>query len=146
MWRQGNFPASALLEKQNVEMAMTSQTERISGYHKKAVRPRTVAVVSCQPDRHVIEAVLGAVEHDVVLVQPTAHAYAHIKHICPDLVILCMTSDDSAGCQLLSMLTLDRETSRIPVVTHVIPTEDDGADWPDAAGDDMMPVGTTALN
>jgi CheY-like chemotaxis protein len=124
---------------------MTPQTERTSGYHK-AVRPRTVAVVSCHPDQHVIEAVLGAMEHDVVLVEPTAGAYSHIRHIRPDLVILCMASNDSDGCQLLSMLTLDRETSRIPVVTHVIPTEDAPADWSDPANDNFRPAAASALN
>ena len=84
----------------------------------------------------------------MVLVEPTSHAYSHIKHIRPDLVILCMASDDSAGCQLLSMLTLDRETSRIPVVTHVIPSDDDGTNWPDQAEeeDDVMPMTAMALN
>jgi PleD family two-component response regulator len=126
-------------------MAMTPQTERTSGYHK-AVRPRTVVVVSCHPDRHVIEAVLGAVEHDVVLVEPTAGAYSHIKHIRPDLVILCMAGDDTQGCLLLSMLTLDRETSRIPGVAHVIETEDEFPDWSNLTDDDVRPVVTTVLN
>ena len=125
---------------------MTPQTERMSGYHTQTVRPRTVAVVSTQPEQHVIEAVLGAVHHDVVLVEPTANAYSHIKHIRPDLVIVCMTSDDSAGCLLLSMLTLDHETSRIPVVTHMIPTADDHADWPDLAGGAVSPLTAMALN
>ena len=87
---------------------------------------------------------LGAVDHDVVLVEPTSHAYSHIKHIRPDLVILCMASDDSAGCQLLSMLTLDRETSRIPVVTHV--TEDALSNWDNPGSDAVMPVTASALN
>jgi PleD family two-component response regulator len=126
-------------------MAMTPQTERTSEYHP-AVRPRTVAVVSRHPDGHVIEAVLGAVDHDVVLVEATAHAYSHIKNIRPDLVVVCMASDDHDGCRLLSMLTLDRETARIPVVTHVIPTEDAYSDWPDLADDEVRPVVTTPLN
>jgi hypothetical protein len=134
------------LPEKNAEMAMTPQTEPMSRHPKPTARPRTVAVVSCQPDQHVIEAVLGAVDHDVVLVEPTANAYSHIKHIRPDLVIVCMTSTDTAGCLLLSMLTLDRETSRIPVVTHVIPTEEEGADWPDLAGDDVMPATAMTLN
>ena len=129
-----------------MEMAMTPQTEPMSRYPKQTARPRTVAVVSCQPDQHVVEAVLGAVDHDVVLVEPTANAYSHIKHIRPDLVIVCMASDDTAGCLLLSMLTLDRETSRIPVVTHMIPTADDHADWPDLAGGDVTPLTAMALN
>lgn len=124
---------------------MTPLTERMSG-HRKAVRPRTVAVVSCHPDKHIIETLLGAVDHDVVLVEPAAHAYSHIRHIRPDLVIVCMASDDSEGCLLLSMLTLDRETSRIPVVTHVIATEDAFSDWPNLADDEVRPVTTNALN
>ncbi len=119
---------------------MTPQTERMSGYHQPAVRPRTVAVVSSQPDQHVIEAVLGAVEHDVVLVEPTAHAYAHIKHIRPDLVILLLASDDYEACQLLSMLRLDRETSRIPVVTHVFANDEASADWSVLAHDGVKPA------
>ena len=124
---------------------MMPQTERMSETHT-TVRPRTVAVVSCHPDKHVIEAVLGAVDHDVVLVEPTANAYSHIKHIHPDLVIVCMASDDTQGCLLLSMLTLDRETSRIPVVTHVIPTDDAVSDWPDFADDEVRPVARFDLN
>jgi hypothetical protein len=86
------------------------------------------------------------VEHDVVLVEPTAGAYSHIKHIRPDLVIVCMASNDSDGCQLLTMLTLDRETSHIPVVTHLIPTEDALADWSDLANNSVRPAAASALN
>ena len=124
---------------------MTPQTERTSEYHK-AVRGRTVAVVSCHPDGEVIEAVLGAVDHDVVMVEATAHAYSHIKNIRPDLVVVCMASDDVEGCQLLSMLTLDRETARIPVVTHVIAKEDAYSDWPNLVDDEVRPVVTSAMN
>jgi PleD family two-component response regulator len=139
----------AIAEDMNGELAIMTHIERTSEHHT-AVRPRTVAVVSANPDQHVIETVLGAVDHDVVLVEPTAHAYSHIKHIRPDLVIVCMGSDDSEGCQLLSMLTLDRETSRIPVVTHMIPTEDSqpswGRTWENTKGDAIMPVSAAALN
>jgi PleD family two-component response regulator len=139
----------AIAEDMNGELAIMTHIERTSEHHT-AVRPRTVAVVSANPDQHVIETVLGAVDHDVVLVEPTAHAYSHIKHIRPDLVIVCMGSDDSEGCQLLSMLTLDRETSRIPVVTHVIPAEDSvprwDRSWDNTNGDAMMPVTAAALN
>jgi len=39
--------------------------------------------------------------------------------IQPDLVIVCMSTHDLDGCQVLSMLALDRETSAIPVLAHV---------------------------
>ena len=79
--------------------------------------PRTVAVVGGQAHSQEIEAVLGAVDHDVVFIQSIAHAYVQIKRDVPDLVIVCLGGDDVDGCQLLSMLTLDRETARIPVLT-----------------------------
>jgi CheY-like chemotaxis protein len=130
----------------NGELAIMTHTERMSGY-QPAGRPRTVAVVSGNPDQHVIETVLGAVDHDVVVVEPTAHAYSRIKRIRPDLVILCMEGDDSEGCQLLSMLTLDRETSRIPVVTHMIATQEDALpSWSNTTIDGVRPVTAAALN
>jgi CheY-like chemotaxis protein len=80
---------------------------------------RTVAVVSQHPHQHVFETVLGAVEHDVVVVGTIGHAYSLIKDVAPDLVIVCLESDDWDGCQVLSMLALDSATSRIPVRTYV---------------------------
>ena len=70
---------------------------------------------------------MGAVDHDIVLVEPTDHAYSHIKQIRPDLVIVCMSSDDVDGCRVLSMLALDGETSAIPVVAHVTSSAADAA-------------------
>ena len=102
----------------NGEMAMMPLTEPITA-DQPTPRLRTVAVVSRNPDQQVIGAVLGAVDHDVVLVEPTDHAYSHIRRIQPDLVIVCMSTHDLDGCQVLSMLALDSETSAIPVLTHV---------------------------
>ena len=81
--------------------------------------PRTVAVVGGHAYSHEIEAVLGAADHDVVFIQSVAHAYVQIKRAVPDLVIVCIGGDDVDGCQLLSMLTLDRDTARIPVLTFM---------------------------
>jgi CheY-like chemotaxis protein len=81
--------------------------------------PRTVAVVGGHAYSHEIEAVLGAVDHDVVFIQSVAHAYVQIKRAVPDLVIVCIGGDDVDGCRLLSMLTLDRDTARIPVLTFM---------------------------
>jgi len=102
---------------------MMPQTAHISTY-QPAPRTRSVAVVSHNPDQHVVNAILAAVDHEIVLVEPTVHAYSHIKHLRPDLVIVCMSSSDAEGCQVLSMLTLDRETARIPVLAYVTPVDE----------------------
>jgi hypothetical protein len=126
-------------------MAMTPRMERTTGHHQ-AVRPRTVAVVSSRPDQNVIETVLGALDHDVVLVEPIARAYSRIRHVRPDLVIALMGSDDNEVCQFLSMLTLDRETSHIPVVTYAIPDAEDVADIPNLPHQSVRPMSAAALN
>ena len=105
------------------ETTLLSQAGHTNAYHP-APRSRSVAVVSHNPDQHVVNAVLGAVDHEIVLMEPTVHAYSHIKHLRPDLVIICMSSNDAEGCQVLSMLTLDRETARIPVVAYVAPVDE----------------------
>ena len=97
---------------------MTTQTQTFPAAAARR-RPRTVAVVRGQAHPHAVQEVLGAVDHDVVFIESTAHAYAQIKRVAPDLVIVCLSGEDEGGCQLLSMLTLDQETSRIPLRTHI---------------------------
>lgn len=65
-----------------------------------------------------LETVLDAGHYDVVFVESSAHAYSQIKRVQPDLVILCVGMDDVEGLQVLSMLKLDAETNRIPVLTY----------------------------
>ena len=65
-----------------------------------------------------LETVLAAGHYDVVFVESSEHAYSHIKRVQPNLVILCMSLEDSDGFQVLSMLKLDNETRRIPVLTY----------------------------
>src|SRR4029453_727609 len=64
------------------------------------------------------ETVLDAGHYDVVFVESNEHAYSHIKRVQPNLVILCMRIEDRHGFQVLSMLKLDEETRRIPVLTY----------------------------
>jgi hypothetical protein len=97
---------------------MTTQTQTVPTAAATR-RPRTVAVVSGHANAHAVHAVLGAVVHDVVFIESMTHAYAQIKRVTPDLVIVCLTGEDERGCQLLSMLTVDSDTARIPVLTHV---------------------------
>jgi PleD family two-component response regulator len=65
-----------------------------------------------------LETVLDAGHYDVVFVESSEHAYSHIKRVQPHLVILCMRIEDRDGFQVLSMLKLDAETRRIPVLTY----------------------------
>src|SRR6476646_2281340 len=65
-----------------------------------------------------LETVLAAGHYDVVFVESSEHAYSHIKRVQPNLVILCMSLEDHDGFQVLSMLKLDNETRRIPVLTY----------------------------
>ena len=71
-----------------------------------------------------LETVLDAGHYDVVFVESNEHAYSQIKRVHPDLVILCVRIDDTDGFQVLSMLKLDADTRRIPVLTYA--TEYDG--------------------
>ena len=86
-----------------------------------------VVVVNGSPDvLEMLESVLDPGHYDIVFVESGAHAYSQIKRVRPQLVILCMRIEDLEGFQVLSMLKLDDETSRIPVLTYT--TEFEGQD------------------
>ena len=65
-----------------------------------------------------LESVLDAGHYDVVFVESSEHAYSQIKRVQPNLVILCVRIDAADGFQVLSMLKLDEETRKIPVLTY----------------------------
>jgi len=77
-----------------------------------------------------LETVLDAGRYDMVFVESSDHAYSQIKKVLPDLVILCARIEEVQGFQLLTMLKLDEDTKRIPVLTYT--TEYEGQDF-DAA-------------
>ena len=95
-------------------------------------RPATsqqVVVVSKQYQLNgLLETVLDAGQYDVVFVESTEHAYSHIKRLAPHLIIVCLDVDDLDGFQVLSMLKLDDETKKIPVVTCTVAREDEESD------------------
>jgi len=74
-----------------------------------------------------LEAVLEAGRYDMVFVESSDHAYAQIKKVLPNLVILCARIENLDGFQLLTMLKLDAETRDIPVLTYT--TEYEGQDF-----------------
>ena len=85
---------------------------------------RSIAFVGRCSEQLLADTVLEAVNHHIVFLEPPAQAYSHIKRAAPDLVIVCLASDDMDGCQVLSMLALDSETARIPVLTFMVPDHD----------------------
>lgn len=86
-----------------------------------------VVVVNGSPDvLEMLEPVLNPGYYEIIFVESGAHAYSQIKTLRPQLVILCMRIEDLEGFQVLSMLKLDDETSRIPVLTYT--TEFEGQD------------------
>ncbi len=90
---------------------------------------RTVALVGRYSHRHLFEAAGRVGDQQVVFVESTARAYSKIKRVRPDLIVMCLASDDVDGCQVLSMLALDAETAGIPVLAHVGADSDN---WPGA--------------
>ena len=74
-----------------------------------------------------LESVLDAGRYDMVFVESGEHAYAQIKKVLPDLVILCTRIERLDGFQLLTMLKLDPQTRDIPVLTCT--TEFEGQDF-----------------
>jgi hypothetical protein len=100
---------------------MTSTTQRRT--HPAPRRLTTVAVVAPAGHADVLDAIVGASEFDVVLIDSLEHAYSHIKRAAPQAVIMCVDVDDPRCFQVMSMLKLDSETSAIPVVTHFMPPQ-----------------------
>ena len=77
-----------------------------------------------------LETVLDAGRYDMVFVESPNHAYSNIRKVQPNLVILCTRVEDLDGFQLLTMLKLDPETRRVPVLTYT--TECEGQDYDQA--------------
>ena len=94
-----------------------------------------------------LETVLDAGHYDIVFVESNERAYSHVKRVQPNLVILCMRIEDPDGFQVLSMLKLDDETCRIPVLTYT--TEYEGQETedetPDASEMEMFVASKPAL-
>jgi len=88
-----------------------------------------VVVVNGSPEiLEMLETVLDAGRYDMVFVESSTRAYSRVRHVQPDLVIVCMRIDDVEVFQLLSMLKLDAETRAIPVVTYTTHLEADNSE------------------
>ena len=89
-------------------------------------RRGTVAVVTTRALEFQLASVLHAAGHNLVLIGSMTNAYSQIRCVTPDLIIVYFSCNEVEGCQLLSMLALDRDTSQVPVVTYI--TKEDAND------------------
>jgi DNA-binding response OmpR family regulator len=86
----------------------------------RSPRGRVVALSSESSLVELLDTLLAdSNDYDVFVVESLPRGYSRIKQVRPDLIVLFMTIDDVPGCQLLSMLALDREVSGIPIVPFV---------------------------
>jgi PleD family two-component response regulator len=97
--------------------SMTATQDRESATKERTLR--SVAVVARNPDLDVLDVVLDSGDYDVVFIESLADAYSRLRQTAPELIVLCVDIDDAEAFQLFSMLKLDAETSRIPIVTYV---------------------------
>ena len=115
----------------------------------KAHDSQKVVIVNGTPDvLEMLESALAPGPYDIVFVETGDHAYSQIKRLRPQMVILCMRIEDLEGFQVLSMLKLDDETVRIPVLTYT--TEYEGQDTDgrlnDYADSPLPPVRALPMN
>ena len=102
----------------------TLAAREMDAYSVEPRHAQKVLIVNGEPESLAfLEAIVDAGNYDVVFVESTAHAYSQVKRVKPDLVILCVNIDDNASLQVLSMLRLDEETRRIPVLTYATDDE-----------------------
>jgi PleD family two-component response regulator len=88
---------------------------------RELAAPATQRVVIINGNTRIVElleTVLEAGHYDVVFVESMDHAYSQIKRVQPNLVILCVNIEDAAGFSVLSMLSLDKDTRDIPILTY----------------------------
>ena len=90
---------------------------------------RSVVLVCGRAKAPSLDALLVATsDYDVIFVESIANSYSCIKRVVPDLVIISSEIDGAAACQLLSVLTTDRRSARIPVLTSPKFREQDDLD------------------
>ncbi len=107
-----------------------------------AMPPQQVVVINGDAAvMNTLEASLDPGRYEMVFVDSYTFAFASVRRMLPDLIILCTSLDESAGFQLLTMLKLDPLTRDIPVLTYTN-EGDDVRQYDDApqVADDVPPL------
>lgn len=97
---------------------MLTRAATLTAPQARRATQKVVVVNGSRETLALIESILDAGHYDVVFAADLAHAYSEVKKNRPDLVILCLALDDPVGFQVLSMLNLDEDTRRIPLLTY----------------------------
>jgi CheY-like chemotaxis protein len=98
---------------------------------------RTVVIVNgCSRMSEVLDTAVDVGLYDVVMVESIGHAYSRIKKVQPDLAIISIQMEDMDGFRVLSMLKLDPDTRRIPILTYTSDGAEGRAIGPRAAESD----------
>ena len=118
-------------------MTNTATSDSLRQHSAATTTAQRVVIVNGSPEMlEMLETVLDAGHYDVVFVESSQHAYSQIKRVQPNLVVLCVRTDDADGFQVLTMLKLDEETRGIPVVTYTAGSDGDESDEPDSEPSD----------
>jgi hypothetical protein len=92
--------------------------------YSHAAGRRLIAFVASSASSETLDRLFDAGGCDVMLIDSMNDAYAQIKGVMPQLVIVCMQPDEETiGCQVLSMLGSDRDTADIPVLAHFVESD-----------------------
>jgi response regulator RpfG family c-di-GMP phosphodiesterase len=103
------------------EIEMATSHDRRRADDTRASQRITVAVVTPPAELDLLDTILAGGEYDVMVIESADGAYSVIKKSQPHLVVMYVDIDEAEGCNVLSMLALDIETSRIPIVTCLGP-------------------------
>jgi hypothetical protein len=110
---------------------------------------RSIVLAVCEDARRaeLFDALLDdPCDYDMILVDSIANAYSRIKELRPDAIVIFTAIDDRAACQLLSLLTMDRDVAAIPVITCVTSRELDEFDAIFSEIDRHVSSGTVAAH
>ena len=129
-------------------MTNASTTDRLRQHAASATTAQKVVIVNGSPQMlEMFETVLDAGCYNVVFVESSEHAYSQIKRVRPNLVILCVRTDDADGLQVLSMLKLDAETRGSPGLTYtgVQCGEEAEEEYAEPSGSELFPASRAAI-
>jgi CheY-like chemotaxis protein len=124
--------SGALLELIACEADMT-----LNAHPAEATRQLAVFVGGGTDALAVVEPVLDGRSYAVEFVEADDEPYATIAALKPDLIVVSLALDDLGGFQLLTMLRLDPNTARIPVLSYV--RDADVSTWGPAGVDASVP-------
>jgi PleD family two-component response regulator len=129
-------------------MTNAATTDRLRLHAHAVTTAQKVVIVNGSPEMlDTLGAVLDAGQYGVVFVESSEHAYSQIKRVQPNLVILCVRTDDAEGFQVLSMLKLDEDTRGIPIITYTREqsAEAAGEVYAEPSGSELFPAPAAAI-